>query len=124
MAAEGATFLDRHPPRFSTAVHTRAVRIEISPEQSLLLPHNDFVFAELKRDGKEQVLRLVFAMHEVIVRGYSLRRIETAMQRMELSLLTKLPSSQRSLIADGQPVILEIIVAESEAAKDEDRAGK
>jgi len=79
----------------------------------LLLPHNDFVFAELKREGKEQVLRLVFAMHEVTVRGYSLRRIETAMQRMELSLLTKLPSNQRSLIADGQPVVLEIVVTET-----------
>ena len=89
-----------------------------------MLPHDDFAFAELKREGKEQILRLVFAMHEVLVRGYSLRRIETAIQRMELSLLTKLPVSQRSLIADGQPVILEIIVAESEAAKDEDRAGK
>ena len=79
----------------------------------MLLPHNDFVFAELKREGKEQVLRLVFAMHEVTVRGYSLRRIETAMQRMELSLLTKLPSNQRSLIADGQPVVLEIVVTET-----------
>lgn len=79
----------------------------------MLLPHDDFAFAELKREGKEQVLRLVFAMHEVMVRGYSLRRIETAMQRMELSLLTKLPSSQRSLIADGQPVVLEIVVTET-----------
>ena len=79
----------------------------------MLLPHDDFAFAELKREGKEQVLRLVFAMHEVMVRGYSLRRIETAMQRMELSLLTKLPSSQRSLIADGQPVVLEIVVTKT-----------
>ena len=35
------------------------------------------------------------------------------MQRMELSLLTKLPGSQRSLIADGQPVILDIVVTET-----------
>lgn len=114
----------KSPECWANDTQARAVRIEISPEQSLLLPHDDFAFAELKREGKEQILRLVFAMHEVLVRGYSLRRIETAIQRMELSLLTKLPVSQRSLIADGQPVILEIIVAESEAAKDEDRAGK
>ena len=79
----------------------------------MLLPHDDFAFGELKREGKEQVLRLVFAMHEVMVRGYSLRRIEMAMQRMELSLLTTLPSSQRSLIADGQPVVLEIVVTKT-----------
>ncbi len=81
----------------------------------MLLPHDEFVFAELKREGKDQTLRLVFVTHEVLVRGQALRRIETAMQRMELSLLTKLPSSQRSLIADGQPVILEIVVTEAKA---------
>jgi hypothetical protein len=47
------------------------------------------------------------------LRGHSLRRIETAMKRMELSPLTKLPSGQRALIADGQPVVLgiEVLVA-------------
>ena len=35
------------------------------------------------------------------------------MQRMELSLLTKLPGNQRNLITDGQPVILEITVKET-----------
>ena len=37
------------------------------------------------------------------------------MQRMELSLLTKLPSSQRYLITEGQPVILEIVVTEAKS---------
>jgi hypothetical protein len=83
----------------------------------MLLPHDEFVFAELKSEGKQQQLRLVFAMHEVIVRGYSLRRIETAMQRSELSLLVAVSDKQRSLIPDGQPVVLEIVVAE--AAKTE-----
>jgi hypothetical protein len=78
------------------------------------LPHDEFAFSELKRDGKEQTLRLVFAMHEVLIRGHSLRRIETAMQRMELSLLNTLPANQRSLVVDGQPVVLEIKVKEAQ----------
>jgi len=85
----------------------------------MLLPHDEFAFAELKGEGKEQELRLVFAMHEVLVRGHSLRRIETAMQRSELSLLTTLSAKHRSLIADGQPVVLEIVVTESATTKDE-----
>jgi hypothetical protein len=84
----------------------------LSAEQSLLLPFDQFAFAELKSEGKEQQLRLVFAMHEVLIRGHSLRRIETAMQRSELSLLTALTGKQRSLIPDGQPVVLEIAVTE------------
>jgi hypothetical protein len=84
----------------------------VSAEQSLLLPFEQFAFAELKTEGKQQHLRLVFATHEVLIRGNALRRIETTMQRLELSLLTKLPSSQRSLIAEGQPLILDIIVTE------------
>ena len=71
------------------------------------------MFAELTSGGGEQNLRLVFAAHEVSIRGHHLRRIETVMQRMELSLLTKLPSSHRSLITEGQPVVLEIIVKDA-----------
>jgi len=85
----------------------------LSPDSSLLLPHDEFAFAELKREGKEQTLRLVFTMHEVLIRGHSLRRIETAMQRMELSALSTLPANQRSLVPDGQPVVLEIKVTEA-----------
>jgi ferritin-like metal-binding protein YciE len=77
-----------------------------------LLPHNHFIFAELESGGDEQNLKLVFTTHEISVRGHHLRRIETILQRMELSLLTKLPNNQRKLITEGQPVILEITVTE------------
>jgi hypothetical protein len=90
------------------------LRIEVSPERSLLLPHDQFMFAELTSGGDGQTLKLVFAAHEVSIRGHYLRRIETVMQRMELSLLARLPGSQRSLITEGQPVVLEIIVKEAE----------
>jgi hypothetical protein len=88
----------------------RALRLEVSAGRSILLPHAEFVFAELKSEGKEQQFRLVFAMHEVLIRGYSLRRIETAMLRMELSLLATLPASQAFLVPDGQPMVLQIDV--------------
>jgi hypothetical protein len=91
----------------------------VSAEQSLLLPFDQFAFSELKGGGKEQQLRLVFATHEVLLRGHALRRIETTMQRMELSFLGKLPSSQRALITEGQAVVLEIVVTE---ANDEETA--
>ena len=80
-----------------------------------MLPHNHFIFAELDSAGDEQNLKLVFATHEISVRGHHLRRIETVLQRMELSLLAKLPSNQRKLITEGQPVILEIVVTEVES---------
>ena len=80
-----------------------------------MLPFDQFAFAELKSEGKKQHLRMVFATHEVSIRGNALRRIETTMQRMELSFLAALPSSQRSLIAEGQPVIHEIVVTEADS---------
>jgi hypothetical protein len=70
------------------------------------------MFAELTSGGGVQIFKLVFAVHEVSVRGHHLRRIETIMQRLELSLLAKLPGNQPNLIAEGQPVILEITVVE------------
>ena len=92
--------------------NTHGVKIELSAERSLLLPFDQFAFAELKTEGKQQHLRLVFATHEVSVRGNSLRRVETAMQRKELSFLAALTSTQRSLVADGQPLIAEITATE------------
>ena len=100
------------PECWASDPNARAVKIEVSAEQSLLLPFDQFAFAELKSEGKEQRLRLVFATHEVTLRGHSLRRIETTMQRMELAYLGTVPGNQRSLIIEGQSVILEIVISE------------
>ena len=79
----------------------------------MLLPHDQFMFARLTGDGDEQNLKLVFAAHEVLIRGINLDSIETGMQRMTLSQVTKLPSHQRSLIEEGQPVVWEVSVEEA-----------
>ena len=100
------------PECWSSDPNAHGVKIELSAEQSLLLPFDQFAFAELKAEGKQQHLCLVFATHEVSIRGNALRRIETTMQRMELSFLAALSSSERKLIAEGQPVIVEISVTE------------
>ena len=78
----------------------------------MLLPHSDFAFAELKSEEKEQSLRLVFAEHGVLIRGYCLRRIETALQLMELAFITPLSAKYHSLVPEGQPRIQEITVTE------------
>jgi hypothetical protein len=105
------------PECWASDPQARALRIEVTPEHSLLLPHNHFIFAELDSGGDEQNLKLVFTTHEITVRGHHLRRIETVIQRMELSLLAKLPSSERKLITEGQPVVLEIVVNEIKDAE-------
>ena len=102
----------KSPECWASDPNARAVKIEVSAERSLLLPFDQFAFAELKSEGKEQQLRLVFATHEVSLRGHSLRRIETGMQRMELSYLASLPTSQRSLVPDGQHFIREMVIVE------------
>jgi hypothetical protein len=107
------------PECWASDPQVRALRIEISADHSLLLPHDEFTHAELKREDNGQILRLVFVMHEVLVRGHSLRRIETAMQRMDLSFLAALSGNQQALIPDGQPVILEVVVTKmKEESKD------
>ena len=100
------------PECWASEAQARGLRVELSADHSILLPHDEFAFGEIKRDGKMQTFRMVFAGHEVLICGHSLRRVETAMQRMELSFLTVLPGNQQSLIPDGQPVILKILVTE------------
>lgn len=91
----------------------KGLRVELSADRSLLLPFDQFLLAELTAEGKEQRLRLVFASHEILVQGNSLRRIETAMQRLELSHLARVPGSYRSATVENQPVIREITVTET-----------
>lgn len=62
---------------------------------------------------EEMDLRQV-RVNDVTLRGHSLRRIETVMQRMELSYLAALPSNQQSLVPDGQPIVIEVVVCRSE----------
>jgi hypothetical protein len=112
----------KSPESWASDPQAKGLRIEVSPERSLLLPHGQFIFAELTSGGDEQNLKLVFATHEVSVRGHHLRRIETTMQRLELSLLAKLPSSQRNLITECQPVILEIVVTEMKSSEKQPEA--
>ena len=103
------------PQCWASDPNARAVKIEVSAEESLLLPFDQFAFAELKGDAKEQRLRLVFATHEVMLRGHALRRIETTMQRMELSFLVAIPGNWRGSITEGQPVVTQIVVRETSA---------
>jgi hypothetical protein len=104
------------PECYTTDSQADCLRVEIAAGDSLLLPFDQFFFAELKSEDKEQKLRLVFAMHEVLISGHVLRRIETAMQRLELSGLMKLPEKYHALIAENQPRIRDIVVTEIKPA--------
>src|SRR5947207_15578365 len=95
------------PECWASDPNAHGVKIELSAERSLLLPFDQFAFAELKVEGKQQHLRLVFATHEVLISGNALRRIETTMQRMELSYVARMPESYLTTMGPNQPVILE-----------------
>ena len=102
----------KSPECYTTDTQARCLRVEISATRLLVLPLDQFVFAELTSEDKEQKLRLVFATHEVSISGHALRRIETAVCRLELSALMKLPEKYHALIAENQPRIQEIVVTE------------
>jgi hypothetical protein len=94
----------------------------MSATRSLLLPFDQFAFAEFESEDKEQKLRLVFATHEILISGHALRRIETAVQRLELSGIADLPPKFHPLIAEGQPKIRQIIVTENKPSDSQSKA--
>lgn len=98
------------PECWASDASAKLLRIEVSPEKSLLLKYDQLIHAEFDNAEKEQRLRLAFATHEVVICGHALRRIETALQRMELSYLAAVPGSYRATVAEGQPVVREIVV--------------
>ncbi len=101
------------PECWASDASAKLLRIEVRPEKSLLLKYDQLIHAEFDNADKEQRLRLIFATHEVVVRGYALRRIETALQRLELSYLVAVPAKLIPSINEGQPVIREIRVSET-----------
>ena len=100
------------PECYTTDTQARCLRIQMTATRLLVLPLDQFVFAELDSDGKEQKMRLVFATHEILISGHVLQRIETAIHRLELSSVMKLPEKYHALIAENQPKIRDIVVTE------------
>ena len=95
---------------WATEPQARAVRVEPVAGHSFILPYLHFVYAELTGHGHDQTLKLVFATHEVILRGRALRRVEAAVHRLELSWVAPLTERVRATVPDGQPFIHEICV--------------
>ena len=106
------------PPECYTAEpQAKCLRIHMESGCLLLLPLNQFVYAELTNEGNEQKLHLIFATHEVLIFGHVLRRIEAAVHRLELASLMKLPEKYHDLVEENQPRIRDIVVTESKSAE-------
>jgi len=101
------------PECYTTDSQARCVRVEMAATRLLVLPLDQFVFAELTSEEKGQKLRLVFATHEILIFGHVLQRIETAIHRLELSGVMKLPEKYHALISENQPKVREIVVTEN-----------
>ena len=80
---------------FSTDPRARGLRIELSPQHSLVLPYEHFIYSELKAEKESDSLRLLFVTHEVIVSGYMLRRVENGIQTRELAWIAPRPERYR-----------------------------
>ena len=103
----------KSPECYTTDTQARCLRVQMTATHWLVLPLDQFVFADLDSEGKEQKLRLVFATHEILITGHVLQRVETSIHRLELSGLMKLPEKYHALVAENQPRIREIVVTET-----------
>ena len=93
--------MDNKPPEcFACDPRARGVRIDISPQKSVVLPHEHFVYAEFMADDQIDLLKLVFVTHEVVLTGHLLRRIETAVVNRDLSWLCARPEKFRAQNSD------------------------
>jgi hypothetical protein len=106
----------KQPECWSIDPQARGLRVEMSPSHSIILPWEHFAFAEFTSKEAEENLTLSFSTHEFVVHGRMLRRIDAAIQRMELSSISMLPDKFRSLMGENQPFIssIEMTVVDSE----------
>ena len=98
------------PECWSVDPQARGLRVELSPTHSLVLPFEHFIYSELERGDDEDSLKLAFATHEVVLKGGQLRRVEAAVQRLELALVAVVPEIYKPIAGGPQPFIKEILV--------------
>lgn len=80
---------------FSTDPRARGLRVELSPQHSLVLPYEHFVYSELKAEKESDTLKVLFVTHEVVISGYMLRRVENGIQSRELAWIAARPERYR-----------------------------
>lgn len=102
----------KSPESWGSDSQVYGLRVELSADRSLVLPFDQFVFSELTHEGKEHRLRMVFATHEVLLRGCFLKRVEAILQKRELSFVTKISKNYQPLV-ENHSVIWEITVKET-----------
>src|SRR5687767_13705993 len=88
--------MDTKPPEcFSSDPRARGLWVELSPQHSLVLPYEHFVYSELKADKENDTLKLLFVTHEVVISGFMLRRVESGIQTRELAWIAARPERYR-----------------------------
>jgi hypothetical protein len=102
--------MDNKPPEcFTCDMRARGVRVDITPQKSIVLPHEHFICAEFMANDQIDLLKLVFVTHEIILTGHLLRRIENAILNRDLSWVCARPEKIRVQYSD-RPFVLTLTV--------------
>ncbi|MBU6402317.1 MAG: hypothetical protein KGS61_18525 [Verrucomicrobia bacterium] len=112
----------KQPECWSIDPQARGLRVVLSLTHSLLLPFEHFIYSELESGDDEEVFKLTFATHEVILKGGHLHRLEAAVQRLELGTVAALPDRFERIAADTQPFIREIAILKRTGNDEDARA--
>ena len=89
-----------------------------------MLPFEHFIYSEFSTGEETETLKIVFATHEVVLRGRLLRRLEQAMQRTELAFVTAIPERYHALVGETQPMIREVAVITPRSEEREQPSGE
>jgi hypothetical protein len=81
---------------FGIDPRSRGLRVELSPQESLVFAHEHFMHSEWKAGAEHDTLKIYFINHEVTLIGYGLRRVETAMHTREIAWVVAAPARYRS----------------------------
>lgn len=101
---------------WTTDPNARVIRVEASPDRTLLLPFDQFLYSELTATDTGQHLRLIFASHEISVTGTGLRGIRSALQRMELAGISKTVGRQTPASSIAETSLREIMATEARSS--------
>lgn len=94
---EGEESGKKQPVCWNKDAHVQCVRVELGDGRFFILPYVHFAFANLEREGDDDVLTASFTTHDLRIVGKNLRELGIALQKFAVDWVKAAPARYATL---------------------------
>jgi hypothetical protein len=113
-SADSPDAAGRNVESWAKDAQAQSLRVELADDRWFVFPYAHLLVASLQREGNEELLKVCFTTHEVLVRGRNLRALALAVQKLSVDWIRELPPRYEGLAVPDGAFVGKIEVIESE----------